>query len=123
MAHGGLFGRQLRIVGLGPLLGDVVEHADFIEDQLQLTDELGMSGVWQIDIKTCFVSKGYEEAMGEAIVEVLRADVGAPFKTFDGVDLLGELDEGFLKALHLLSGGAVFELEEYDVAVRSISSG
>ena len=77
MAHGGLFGRQLRIVGLGPLLGDVVEHADFIEDQLQLTDELGMSGVWQIDIKTCFVSKGYEEAMGEAIVEALGALVRA----------------------------------------------
>ena len=102
------------------LFRDVVEHADLIELRLELGDELLMRGVWQIGFKPGLVGKGHEETMREAVVQAFRADVGAPFEGFHRVDLLGQLDEVFLKSLHLLCRGTVLELEEHNMAVRGV---
>jgi len=48
-----------------------------------------MLGMRQVGFQTGLVRKGHEETVGETIVQVLRAHVGAPFKAFHRVDLLG----------------------------------
>ena len=65
------------------------------------------------------LNKGDEEAMREAFVFALGAEIGAPLKAGDGVDLGRQRLEGGLHGLNLIWGGAVFELEQDNVAINA----
>lgn len=107
---------------LASLLGHVVHHADLIEQGFELFHKLLVGGVGEVNFQSGFVGKGDEEAVGEAVVETFRADVDAPLIPFDGVDLRRQLTEGLFDVLDLLGAGAVFELEEDDVAIGGFGS-
>lgn len=121
MVFGG--GRAHRDGGQGGLLGHVVEHTDLIQDRLELGDKALVGWVGEVGFQSGFVGEGDEETVGEAVVKVLRAHIGAPLEGLYGINLFGQFDEGFFDGLHLLRRGGVLEFEENDVAVGSFSGG
>ena len=100
-----------------------VQHAGFVEQGLELGNKRCVLRMRQIDFQTGLVFKGDKETMREAVIEALRAHIGAPFEGSHGIDLLGEFDEGVFDALHLSGCGAVFEFEEHNVAVGGVCGG
>lgn len=75
-----------------------------------------MGRMGEIGVPVSFIFEGDKEAMGVAIRLALDADIGAPFKGVDGVDLAGQGAEGGFDLAGLFGGGVLFEFEEDNVA-------
>ena len=77
--------------------------------------EVLVSGVRQINVATFFVGEGHEEAMREALRLSFGADVGAPLKIADRVDLARQCSESRLDFFDLILRRPLFEFEEHNV--------
>jgi hypothetical protein len=75
-----------------------------------------MGRVGKIGIPVHFIFEGDKEAMSVAIRFAFDADIGAPFKGVDGVDLARQGAEGGFDLAGLFRGGVVFEFEENNMA-------
>src|SRR5215510_3807700 len=57
-----------------------------------------------------------KKTMSEALVEVLRADIGSPLELLDHADSCGKRAKCIFDLLDLRGSGGVFEFEKDDVA-------
>lgn len=77
--------------------------------------EGAVSRVGQIGVAVGFTLESDKEAVGKAVGLAFDADISAPFKGVDGVDLAREGTEGGLNLLYLFRRRVIFEFEEDDV--------
>jgi len=77
--------------------------------------ELAVGGVGQIGVPVGFAAEGDKEAVGKAIRLAFDADIGAPFKGVDGVDLARQGAKSGFDLLGLFRRCAVLEFKEDDV--------
>ena len=87
-----------------------------LEDLQGALRKNGVFEVHQVRVAILVRRKRQKEAVRVALVQILRADVGAPLKATDEIYLGGEGAEGVFHLLDLLRRRAVLEFEEYDVA-------
>ena len=82
-----------------------------------------MIGVDEVGVPILFGSEGQDPTVSAALVEILRAVVGARFEGADLGDLRFQSAEGCLDLLHLRGAGGVLELEGNNVAEMTVVFG
>ena len=109
-------GEQLRFQGRsGSGLLPVVDDQGLFQVGSQERAEGGVRRVGQVGVAVGCAGEGDEEAVAEAVGLAFDADIGAPLKVVDDVDLPRQRAEGVLDFGDLGGGCAVFELEEDDM--------
>ncbi len=78
--------------------------------------------MWEIGIAIGCALEGDKEAVRVAIGYALNADIGAPFKAVDRIDLAGEGAEGVFDCFDLSGGRLFFELKEDDVTKQLVNA-
>ena len=75
----------------------------------------------QILVPAILVSKGYDETMGESVVQLLGAGIPPPFEILDEWQSSAQIAEGPLDDLYLGLWGSVVELEQHDMPINTAS--
>ena len=75
----------------------------------------------QILVPAILVSEGYDETMGESVVQILRAGIPAPFEILDEWQTGAQIAERPLDGLHCGLWGGVVELEQHDMPIDTAS--
>ena len=97
------------------LLRPIVNDADIVDVRADEFDEVFVSRVWQISVASLLVRERHEEAVRETLRLAFRANVRAPLKIADRVDLAGQAAEAGFNLLDLFLGRPFFEFEEHDM--------
>ena len=75
----------------------------------------------QILVPAILVSEGYDETMGESVVQLLGAGIPTPFEILDEWQASAQIAKGRLDGLHPSLWGSVVELEQHDMPINTAS--
>ena len=101
------------------LFADEVEDEDVVEDGFEDFHEGLVVRVGKVNVETGAVLEGHDKTMRETFGAVFGANIGAPLKVDDGVDLSFERGEFLFDIFDLLGFGFLFEFEAHDVTKES----
>jgi membrane protein DedA with SNARE-associated domain len=102
-------------VGRGSLLRPEVDHEHVPHHGSEDAAERLVVVVGEVGVAVLLRREGEHEAVGEALVVLLRAHVRAPAQRGDAGDLVLQAGEALLDELDLLGRGAGLELQRHDV--------
>lgn len=96
-------------------MGNKIDDKDVVHKGTHQAAERLVFRVFQIGITILLALKSKDEAVGEAFIPLLFANVGAPLERLDPGDFLLQGCESFLDLFNVFGSRSGFELEANDV--------
>lgn len=110
------------VIVFGSIIGPEVDHTNLFQIGIQeLTTKCLMVRMGQILVPSILISEGYDETMGESVVQLLGAGIPPPFEILDEWQASAQIAECSRNDVHRGLWGSIIELKKHYMPIHTTS--